>query len=147
LQPAFFQRKQVDIEVGFFYPSIRLPVRPSHFLGRSITMSFIKEIRNNLAQMFVMIRQCVMRNNWTPTTKVVFKGQHCLFEGICRVRSLTFLSMKRFWKCLAQMFTIMRQCKKHEKNVYLFTISGYRRKNKGKYDLILMRQLTIIIHI
>jgi hypothetical protein len=33
-------------------------------------LSFIKGIWNNLAQMFIIIRRCVVRNNQTPTSRV-----------------------------------------------------------------------------
>jgi hypothetical protein len=57
--------KKGDIEIG----SVRQSVSPSHFRVRSITLSFIKGIWNNLAQMFVILRR-VMRNNQTPTSRV-----------------------------------------------------------------------------
>jgi hypothetical protein len=51
------------------HPSVTLCVR-------SITLSFIKWIWNNLAQMFVIIRRCVMRNNQTPTSRVKVELAH-----------------------------------------------------------------------
>ena len=64
--PCLFRRKKGNIEIG----SIRLSVCLSHFHVRSITLSFIKWIWNNLAQMFVIIRRCVMGNNQTHTSRV-----------------------------------------------------------------------------
>jgi hypothetical protein len=67
-------------------------------------MSFIKEIWNNLTQMFVKIDD-------VPSAK----PGHAWWVKVnwgnmsCRFRSITFLSTKEFWKYLAQMFAIMRQ--------------------------------------
>jgi hypothetical protein len=64
--------------VDFFVPRlfeekrrIYVVVCLSHFRVQSITLSFIKEIWNNLAQMFVIIGRWVMRNNQSP----YFQGQ------------------------------------------------------------------------
>jgi hypothetical protein len=68
LSPAFSKKK--GGYRNWLRPSVRPSVRQSHILVRSITLSFIKGIWNNLAQMFVIIRRCVMRNNKTPTSRV-----------------------------------------------------------------------------
>jgi hypothetical protein len=81
---------------------------------RSITFLSLKGFCKYLPQLFTTMRQSVMHNNWSPTSRsrshLRIQGQHCLFEGICRVRSITFLSMKGFCKYLPQLFTIMTRC-------------------------------------
>jgi hypothetical protein len=68
LSPAFSKKK------GEFSnrlrPSVRPDIRPSHFCVRTITLSFIKGIWNNLAQMFVIIRRYVVHNNQTRTSRI-----------------------------------------------------------------------------
>jgi hypothetical protein len=51
---------------------------------------------------------CVTNRPLSPRSRshLLIQGQHYLFEGICRVRSITFLSLKGFCQYLPQLLTI-----------------------------------------
>jgi hypothetical protein len=80
-------------------------VRPSHFSARSLTLSFIKGIWNNLAQICVITKRCVMRNSQTPTSRIKAALAHSMstlsIQGYMLCPVHTFLIFKGILKILA----------------------------------------------
>ena len=95
---------------------------------RTTTLSYIVGFENNLIQMIIMTKQCVMKKNHVVWSKV--KGLcHCLhlflcidFSETCSCLPITWSSMLGFINNVAQLNIMTKGCVANKSHVASFKV-------------------------
>ena len=116
------------------------------FPVRTITLSFLDGSLNYLAEMFTIIRQCVLCRTQVRSckVKVTLRGQRWKIWYNFRVRSTTLSFLNGFWYYQLEMFTIMRRCVACKTQVHSCKVKVKLRDQRSKIEYIFrVRSMTL----